>query len=341
MTSWDDLVARVRGLATHLSERPRLIELAGARDLRALGAALEEAFGVPLAANGVDAEALELMVRRIAARHLRILSRWSGDRGRFLAPLFLLEDRRSVRALLRGAAASAPPQERIAGLLPTGLLGEGELEALSAQTTVAGVVALLAAWGHPFGHALLEESRRPQPDLLELEVVLAREWATRALGAAARAPWADGARRELRAFVQHTLDLENAFTAIQLSGQRVRTDAAAFFIDGGRRVGRENFLDAARSSDADGAMVVLRRQLHGTAIAPVFDAVGDHTIEDAALAAELRQASDAARRRPLGIAPILAYFARLRAQVRDLQRIIWRVATGAPALSPDAMVTAR
>ena len=126
---WDDVNARARGLSTHLLGGGQLAELAGAPDLPALAARLRDAgLTLPETAEPTAAE-LELAVRRRAAGELTILGRWTARRPELLAVLFDEEDRRSVRALLRGAVERASAGLRIAGLVPTPALPERALEA--------------------------------------------------------------------------------------------------------------------------------------------------------------------------------------------------------------------
>jgi vacuolar-type H+-ATPase subunit C/Vma6 len=314
--------------------------MARAPDLVQLAAALGDAYGAESGFGaGPSAEQLEVAVRRVAARHLHVVTRWAGKRARYLAPLFLDEDRRSVRALIRGAAAGTSPHERLASLVPTAALPERALQELSRRPTVADVVALLVLWGHPFGAPLFGEARGPRPDLLRLDLLLNAEAARLAARAVRRAPLGNAARRDLRLWVQATVDLENACSALQLAAQRSSTDPAQFFVSGGRAIDRTTFARAAAATSAAAAAALLARALRGTALDSVLGAATRRPIEDAALVAELRRTRDAARKSPLGAAPIIAFFTRLRAEVRDLRFIIWRAALGAPPAAPDALVT--
>jgi vacuolar-type H+-ATPase subunit C/Vma6 len=337
---WEDLVARVRGLSGHLLGRAQLSAMARAPDLIHLATALDDAYG-PAASVGPVAspDQLELAVRRAAARYVRIVARWAGTRARYLAPLFMDEDRRSVRACVRGAAAATPHAERLAGLVPTPTLPERALEELARQRSVADVVALLVLWGHPFGAALLDEARRAHPDLFRLDLLLNLEFATYAARAVRRAPLGNSVRRDLRTWLHEILDLENAFTAVGLAAQRSSTDRSQFFIPGGRALDRATFLRAASAANATSAASILARALRSTSLAAVFGASLLRPVEDTALVATLQRTLVAARRSPLGAAPVIAFFTRLRAEVRDLRLIIWRAALGAPPVPADVLVT--
>ncbi|MFN8583217.1 MAG: V-type ATPase subunit, partial [Gemmatimonadaceae bacterium] len=255
-----------------------------------------------------------------------------------LTPLFLDEDRRSVRALLRGVAARSTAEQRLAGLIPTPSLPEKALEALAAQTTISGIVALLTAWSHPFGAPLLDEGRKPKPDLLRLDLTVNAQYAAEALREAKRAPLGSAIRGELTTYVAEMADLENASTALQLASHQSSIDPAQLFLVGGRHLDREQFLAAARAGDPARVRSVLARTFRGTPLAAVFE-LTSRDFEAAALAAQLRRATAAARMAPLGAAPVVAFWLRLRAQMRDLRSIIWHVALGAPPAGADALLT--
>jgi vacuolar-type H+-ATPase subunit C/Vma6 len=197
----------------------------------------------------------------------------------------------------------------------------------------------LVSLGHPFGVALVEEAGRPHPDLLRLDLALNGQYAMRSMRAVRRAPTADSVRRDLMQLVRDRIDLENASTALQLAAQRSSTDAAEFYLAFGKQLDRASFLAAASATGAAGAASVLRRAFRGSSMAPVFRNLLLTSFEEAALRDEQRRAADAARRAPLGVAPIIAFLARLRAEVRDLRYIIWRAALGAPPAAPDMLLT--
>jgi vacuolar-type H+-ATPase subunit C/Vma6 len=334
--SWEDLVARVRGLSTRFVDRSRMIELAASNSLAQLATRLAATRVAHLPEVAAPlAEELELSVRRTAAERLRTLERWTGTRDRWLAPLYLDQDRRSVRALLRGAEARSPAAERLAGLVPTPLLPERALYELAAQPSVAAVAALLAVWGHPFGRALLADARLPHPDLFRLDLVVNRTWATSSLRAARRAPRRDRARADLEMFVRQTIDTENIWTALQLAAGPSGMRPEDLFLSGGRWLDRAAFSAATGSSDVAGAVTQLERATRRSPLAGIAAGRWEAT----ALETELRRARAAARRSPLGAAPVIAFFVRLRAEVRDLCLIIWRVALGAPPVAARDLVT--
>jgi len=327
---WGDLIARARGLGTHLLTTPQLAALARAPDLAALADGLRR-HGYPMGEETRSPADLEVAVRRVAGAQLGVLGRWAGRRGETLAVLFEDEDRRSLRALLRGAVAGAPAEERVAGLLPTGALPAPALAELAHQTTPAAVAAVLTAWGNPYGSALLPEAGAAQPDLLKLEVRVNRTFAARALRAARHA----GHRSPLVEHVRETIDLENAATALVLAAGDRDVIPKDLFLAGGRRVTIAAFEQAIGAGEGPAAAHRLAAAFAGTLIAGALEGSGADPagLERALLRARIVMRRRAARDAPLGPAPVLLYALRLRAQLLDLQRIIWGVALGAPAVA--------
>lgn len=327
---WGDLIARACGLGTHLLTAPELDALSRSPDLPALADALRRQ-GYPMGDETKSAAHLEAAVRRVAAVHLAILGRWAGRRRETLAVLFEDEDRRSLRALLRGAAAGAPPDDRLAGLLPTAALPVRALGELARQSTPGDVAALLVTWGNPYGSALLPEAGAAVPDLLKLEIQVNRTFAGRALRAARRA----SRRGPLVEYVHETIDLENAAAALVLAAGARDLVPRDHFLPGGRRLTMAAFEEAIVAGEGPAAAHRLADAFAGTPIAGALERAGTDPagLERALLRARIALRRGAARAAPLGPAPVLLYALRLRAQVLDLQRIIWGVALGAPALA--------
>lgn len=323
--TWEDLDARARGLGTHLLTRSQLDSLAQAPDVATLGAELRRV-GYPVAEEDVSPAALDLAVRRTAAARLRILARWCGPRVGMLAVLFEDEERRSLRAVLRGAVQGIVPDARLAGLVPTRALPERALQELARQPNAGAVAALLVAWRHPYGSVLLPDAAAAQPDLFRLEVLLNRAYAARALSASRKA----GAL--LTAYVREVIDLENAYTALVLAAEgKDVTPKDAFLVDGAR-VTIAAFEEAVATQHPDLASRRLAAAFRGTPLAWAFERYGGDVVrlEDAVLRVRIRELVRASRTDPLGPAPLLTYALRLRAEALDLRRVIWGVALGAP-----------
>jgi len=335
VTGWGDVLARARGLATHLLLRRDLDALVRAPDLATLGAELRRA-GFPVEEGERAPAALELAVRRRAARALDILSRWCGPRTATVAILFEDEDRRSLRSLLRGVAQGAPQEARLTGLVPTPNLPERLLAELARQPTTAAVAALLTVWENPYGPALRSQAAPAYPDLLRLDLCVNRTFAARALAGARRA----GRRGELVAYVQESIDLENVATAVAIAGA-ADVVPKALFLPGGRRVSIDVFETAVARGDPGAAAERLASAFRGSPFGPALLAARAQPalLEDELLRARIAALRRDARRGPLGPAPLLYFALRLRAESLDLSRTIWGLALGAPrSVLSDALL---
>ncbi len=323
---WGDVNARAHGLGTHLLSHDRLAGLADAPDLTALGARLADA-GVPPSAEGAPtAAALELAARREAARRLRVLARWLGGRTALLAVVFDEEDCRSIRAILRGAAAGIAAAARLGGLIPTTSLPERALEELAARTNPREVAMLLALWRHPFGAPLLAVTDAEHPDLARMELALHRCFAARAVRGARRGG------KALRAYVAETLDLLNVSAALLLVGGEHELRLDEVFVDGGAALTRAVWLRAASAPGPAEAASLLAAAWRTPGFADAVRLAGrdPHRSEQLLLQSRLRTWHHRARQDPLGAAPVLEYLLRLRAQLLQLRVLVWATALGMP-----------
>ncbi len=296
MTTWVDLVARARGLATHLLAEDALVEL-----------------GPP--------ELVERAARDRAAAELAILERWAADRTDALTAIVDDEDRRSLRGLVRGLAAATPLGARLGGAVPTSRLPAATLRDLAAQPTAAALAARLAHHAHPAATALAAPLAHTPLDLLAVEQALAGWFATRARRGAR-------ADRALALHVAQVIDVENAGAARLLAARGRALDAAAHFLPGGARLSRTAFLAAATAAPPIAATAVLVRAFAGTPLATALDDTAVDAVERAALAWHLATQRQQCRLEPLGLAPVLALVLRRRAETRRLRHAAWRVALG-------------
>ncbi|HUJ29554.1 MAG TPA: V-type ATPase subunit [Myxococcales bacterium] len=317
--SWDDLNARAQGLSTRLLGRRGIEALATAAGIDELARLLDRAGFGPVQLPATP-ERLESALRVVAADRLRILARWSGERAGVLAVVFEDEDRRSLRALARGAASSAPPETRLAGLVPTPSLPQRALDELARLTDVARLAATLRAWSNPYAAAFDVQPGLPRPDLLHLETALVLLFAQRASAGARRGD------RALAEFIEDTIDAENVYTALMLAPHQPN----AWFVPGGRALGPDAFAEAVRAPDRAQAARRLAAAFAGT---PLHGAIEGplSSLERRMLAARVLALGKAARREPLTSKPLLSFALRLRAEILDLQAVIWSVALGAPA----------
>jgi vacuolar-type H+-ATPase subunit C/Vma6 len=326
------LIARARGLRSRLLTRATLERLADTADAAALARALSTAGAGPAAlAEPRDVFAIERAAGDAASSHLRTLYawqvRWPGVLDVFVAQL----DRRALRAMLRGAAQGAAADARLDGILATPTLPAALLSRLSRQASAHDVVRLLVGAGHPDAARLAPLVRGAQPDLLRLDLALLRGFAARTAEAARTGD------ATLRAFTGAAIDLCNAQL---LAGEPPELDAADFFVAGGVTLSLDEFIEAARAGSAQAAWsrlsAALARSPFGRGLSiSVEDAA---RLDRAFLANALARLSRAARREPLGTAPVLHVLLLVEAQCRDLRSLAWGAALGVPASARRAQL---
>ena len=320
------LTARARGLATHLLARDALEALTAVPDLETLARRLASLGALPERARGVgDVFDVERAVAQAAGDRLRTLSRWPRRPRGALDVFFADEDRRSLRALLRGAIQGAPGGSRLRGLLPTPALPAQVLALLSTAASTQEVLQALLARGFPDAERLLAVAGHTAAGLFGLETVLLRWFARRAARAAAR-------DRVLRAFVVETIDVGNAINAWLFAGDPRDVHPREFFVSGGRWLALDAFTAAAASRDRQAAAQTLATALARSPLARVIAVPGAAShIERAFLGAALDRLRRTARREPLGSAPALRVLLLIGAQARDLRALAWGAALGLPS----------
>jgi vacuolar-type H+-ATPase subunit C/Vma6 len=321
---WEDVDARARGLASHLLSSETLAGLAGLRTLQELSRALAAAGVLPEEVPAPTAAVLELALRRWAAGEVRVARRWLGSRAEVIAVALEVEDRRSLRALVRGAAAGVHAEARLTGLVPTPTLPERLLRELAGRSSLREQAALLVMAGHPSGPALLAAAAGTEPDLFAVELALSRAFAERATR---------GARsggRFLRTHVEDLIDAENCRSALLLANRASAEPTGSAFIPGGRRLTLVRFAAAATAADPVAAARRLGEIYDG---GPEAEMLLRHAAEPAALEtamdrAETERLHQVARLDPLGPAPLLLYLRRLRHQMVALGELVWALDLG-------------
>jgi vacuolar-type H+-ATPase subunit C/Vma6 len=322
------LVARARGVGTRLLSRQALESLAEAEDVTALARGLTR-LGAAIDPIGErpDVMSIEQAAARTAARHLQTLRRWQERSPGVLDVFAADQDRRNLRALVRGAAHGVPAAARLDGLLPTPLLPARALTALASQSSPADVVRQLVLLNHPDAVRLLPHVQQAQPDLFAVDLALLRGFRSQAT-ASARAD------TTLRDFVNEIVDLGNVQLAVLVAGGPRDVDAADAYVEGGRWLPRDAFLAAARAVSPPAALSILSASLAGSPLAASLPAIaGDLAqLDRTFLSDRMAKLTDVARIDPLGTAPILLVLLRLAAQSRDLRTLAWGAALGTPPL---------
>ena len=331
------LIARARGLGSRLLSRAAIESLAEVDDLATFAHGLERLGGLgdPIG-QPLDVFAVEAAIARTAHRHIETLRRWEQAPPGVLDVFAANQDRRSLRALLRGAAEGASSDARSDGLLPTPLLPRLALVELARQPSPAHVVGQLVRLAYPEAARLLPLVRSTRPDLFAIDRVLLEAFAQRATRAAARGD------RLLRQFVAELIDVGNAQNALAIAGELRDADTADNFVEGGRWLSQPAFQNAVTSGSPQQALAQLTAALARSPIAASLPVVAPDTglLDRMFLSSTLERLTRQARVDPLSSAPVLQVLLRIDAQSRDLRALAWGVTLDTPvSLRKQQLVT--
>ena len=331
------LVSRARGLAGRLVPRQTLETLATAEKLEAFVQHLSR-LGTVIDPIGEpdDVFAIERAIGQTASRHLRTLYRWQewtpGAHDVFAAH----QDRRSLRALLRGAAAGIPSETRVRGLLPTPSLPQRALIELARQPSPSAVVHQLVRLAHPDGRRLLPLVQTSQIDPFGIDGMLLAGFADRARRAASSG---DEATRE---FVRMLIDAGNAGNALLVVDEPAEINPFTLFVRGGRWLSVDAFLAVTRAASCRQAVITLAAALARSPLALPLPVVATDVahVDRLFLATILRGLAHASLVDPLSTAPLLRVLLLVEAQSRDLRALAWGAALGTPpAIRTQQLVT--
>ena len=325
---WDDVNARARGLGTHLIAPADLEGLAAVKSWEEFLRRLAE-HGYPLSpdAPAANADEFDRHVGNVTAERLALLSRWLGPRQGAVGVILELEERQSVRALLRGVVQGMSPGGRLHAVTPTPALPRPALERLATASSPADLAKQLVRLGHPVGRALEVALVHPTaPGLLGLELAISRTFAARAVRAARHGG------RVLRAFTAGAIDLENAWTLLQVPAWGTDLKAEDAWLPWGHALPLARFAELA-AGDPAAVRTGLASAFAGSPLGVAFAAEGgkESDFERRALAAQIAWCTALARLQPLGPARVLLVLCRIRAEAHDLRSVAWGVALAAPA----------
>ncbi len=331
------LIARARGVSTRLLSRETLETLAETDDLPGFARGLSRLGGaIDPVGEPADIFVIERAIGRTANRHLRTLYRFQERRRGVLDVFAALQDRRSLRAILRGAAQGASPETRLDGVLPTPLLPQRALLELAHQASPAAAVSQLTLLGHPDAQRLLPIVQQSQPDLLAVDIVLLRGFAERATRIAS------GTDGPMRDFVSALIDVGNAQNALLVSSAPRDIDPKAIFVHGGRWLTVGAFVSAANAGSQQSALDAIAAAFARSPLASSLPVVASDfaSVDRAFLTAALRMLAHTTLLNPLSTAPVLRVLLLVDAQCRDLRALAWGAVLATPAsLRKQQLVT--
>lgn len=186
-----------------------------------------------------------------------------------------------LKTLVRGLSRGVKREEIKAVLVPAGEFDMAALNTLLSSKDITDLIGFLETWGSPYAGVLKPGLREYQRNgrIIELELgadlrtnrLLLEALSTRtAGGAAGRA--ADG--RIMRDWLALRADLQNALTLFKIAGEGYSPAAASgFFVDGGFKLKRSNFVKLSGLRGKEELLDALR-ETGGSVIKKVLDAAG-------------------------------------------------------------------
>lgn len=328
------LIARTHGLRARLLQHHQLESLAQARDLESMAHKLAQ-LGIPVLYRGDSAEnrrltpnQIELGITARQATLFSLLERWG--RGHAPVEVILLElEAEGIRRLLRAALGGIPSERRSQGAIPTCRLSPQLITELAKAPTLRDAVTALRARQHPFAPLLESLAGALAPDPLALDLTLLQCWAN-----ASRMVLGGGVQRwnswkqETQEYLALKLDLANWWSAWALAAARTELAAEELFLPGGRYSKLEH-LRRAQIEGAAGLSAVLAGTLQRTPFAEWYrTGLRPAQLERGFQQILLTLYRGKAHREPLSSAIIFLFALRLRAENRELRRLVWAHALG-------------
>jgi V/A-type H+-transporting ATPase subunit C len=332
--------ARLRGMRSHLLPVEFLQRLIAAPDVSAvikelMETAYEGDLETELVHGRTAAVVDEALKDNMVHAYRKVLSFVHPEARKILSTLLGRWDVFNVKTLLRGAHNHVSLDETKMSFFPAGYLGSDELEALAKLDDVRAEIDTMAMWGLPYAprlrHAYPEYARTNDLAPLELAVdVQYAEWAANRL--AGEAADTEIARRILGMQID-TSNLVMVFRLLKADVQT--THAERYYLEGGRAITRDMYMELARMSDVDEVLDRLKatpyaealddaalRYLESSSI-PVFERALEQLLVHTALLAGVRDSQ--------GVGVAISYLYAKQNEITNLRIIVKGKSVGMPA----------
>lgn len=332
--------ARLRGMRAHLLDSSFYERLIAAPDVAStikelMETSYEQDLEKELVRGMTSAVVDDALKENMVHAYRKVLSFLDPKMRTVLSTLLGRWDVFNIKTVLRGAHNQVPAEEVNESLMPAGYLSGTELEGLAKLGDVKAIIDTMAMWGLPYATPL----RRTYPeysksnDLPLLELALDRqysEWATSRL--VGEDSDIEAARRVLGTQVD-TLNLVTVFRMIK--NEVSSSEAERYFLDGGRAIKKELYLELTKLSDVDEVLDRLKRSPYGEALdeaavrylemqsIPVFERALEELLMRRALMSGVRD--------PHGVGVAIAYLWGKQNEITNIRIIARGKEVGMPA----------
>ncbi len=252
------LNARIRAWKGELLNKEAYDALIGAEDAKGLITRLRETLydrDMEIAAARYDNEAavIEGGLRANLSDTFKRLWDYAPVSARgILRAIFSLWEIYNLKAILRARDKGISPDESISILMPAGEMDESALKELNQQKDIADILSLLSTWGSPYVRPIRDamELYKKERRLIPIELGLDRFVHHHAI---ISVQGNDINRRIMKRLVKERIDSINISTLLKVSGEGILpNDIGGYFLEGGERINRGDFLKLAGTKDRKG-----------------------------------------------------------------------------------------
>lgn len=236
-----------------------------------------------------------------------------------------------LKTLVRGLSRGVKREEIKAVLVPAGEFDMASLNTLLSSKDIPDLVGFLETWGSPYAGVLKPGLREYQRNGRIIEMELGADLRTnRLLMEALSAGFAD--TRIMRDWLALKADLQNGLTLFKIAGEGYSQEAAAgFFIEGGLKLKRSNFVKLSGLKGKEELLNALK-ETGGSVIKKVLEAAGPDPmlIEEFAEEAIKERLKSLSIVDPLSIALPASYIYMKVREIKNLRLIGRGAAFGVP-----------
>lgn len=332
--------ARIRAMKSYLLDRifyERLLDLEEISSvILALGKTpykedVEEATLQHAGVKGVE----EALRANIANTYNKILGMVEKDSKELVKVLLGRWDVYNIKTILRGKHVGAKSEEIMESLVPAGELKESLLLKLVKQPDLKIVIDLLATWGVPYSKPLTENfpAYAKNRDLVKLELALDKFYFAYALAETKRKSLN---HRLVNQVLVREIDTVNIMTVLKTVKEEIEAELAeGLFIEGGKEIEKNRFLNMAKSKDVD----ELIKRLSGTSYFQILSKNLKRAIETGNISVlqrgleefSIKKGIDMFKADPLSIALIIGYLSAKYNEMVNLRIIIRGKEAGMPS----------
>ena len=332
--------ARLRGMRSHLLPSKFYEQLIEAVDVQQiLKELMQTAYKSDLESELVHGRTAavvdEALKNNMVYAYRKVLGFVHPEARRLLSTILGRWDVFNIKTVLRGAHNHVRFDQMKESFFPAGYLGTSELEALAKLDDLRTIIDTMAMWKLVYAEPL----RRAFPeyasskDLAPLELALDRQYAH----------WASsrlvGEKTDVqiaRRILGMQIDTSNLVMVFRLlKADAAARDAERYFLEGGRTVRKDLYMELARMSDIDEVLDRLRR----TPYAETLDTAAMLYLESASIPVFERALEEQLMRRallsgvkdPHGVGVAIAYLYGKQNEITNLRIVVKGKAVGMPA----------